>query len=133
MTLLLDTHYVFGLAGAPGVLSVAERRFLSDYPERIIVSAVSIWEVRLKWHVFHQSGERKGPLSPEGVVSILSTDEIVEFLMLTPDHAAAELKRPLSHRDPFDELLLAQAQVEGLKLLTRDRRLVGHPLAVAVS
>jgi PIN domain nuclease of toxin-antitoxin system len=37
---------------------------------------------------------------------------------------------PLGHADPFDELLMVQAQVEGMRLLTRDSRLVGHPLAV---
>jgi PIN domain nuclease of toxin-antitoxin system len=53
----------------------------------------------------------------------------IDFLPLTAAHATAPLHEPLSHRDPFDEILLVQAQVEGLKLLTRDARLVGHPLA----
>ena len=50
---------------------------------------------------------------------------------MTPAHAARPLETPLPHRDPFDELLLVQAQEEGLKLLTRDRLLTGHPLAVS--
>jgi PIN domain nuclease of toxin-antitoxin system len=133
VSVLLDTHYVFGLAGSPGAISLAERRFLDAYAERVVVSAVSIWEVRLKWNVFHKSGARKGPLSPEDVLEILSTDQIVQFLVLSPDHAAAKLEVPLGHRDPFDELLLAQAQVEGIKLLSRDRRLVGHPLVATIS
>ena len=132
MTLLLDTHYVFGLAGSPGVLSDREASFLESEPQRFVVSAVSIWEIRLKWRSVHRSGARKGPASPEDVLKILSTDAVVEFLALTVDHAATELKRPLAYRDPFDELLLAQAQAEGLKLLSRDRKLVGHPLVAAV-
>lgn len=133
MKLLLDTHYVFGLAGTPGVLSRGELGFLDSYPLNFVVSAVSIWEVRLKWRSFHRSGARKGPASPEDVVTVLSTENIVEFLPLTPAHAAVGLQRPIAHRDPFDELLLAQAQAEGMKLLSRDRMLLDHPLVVTIA
>lgn len=133
MKLLLDTHYVFGLAGSPGTLSNREARFLDDYPQPFVVSAVSIWEVRLKWHAMHRSGDRKGPASPVDVVNILLTDVVVEFLGLTPEHAATELDAPLGHRDPFDDLLLAQAQAEGMQLLTRDRKLKHHPLAAVIA
>lgn len=133
MKLLLDTHYVFGLAGSPGTLSRPEVRFLDDHPQPFVVSAVSIWEIRLKWQAMHRSGDRKGPASPVDVVNILRTDVVVEFLDLTPEHAATELDAPLGHRDPFDDLLLAQAQAEGMQLLTRDRKLKGHPLAAVIS
>lgn len=132
MKLLLDTHYVYGLAGSPDTLSRREMQFLDDYPEPFVISAVSIWEVRLKWQSLDRSGTRRGPADPLDVVRILSTDMVVEFLLLTVAHAAAELGSPLDHRDPFDELLLTQAQVEGLKLLTRDRKLVNHPLAQSI-
>ena len=49
---------------------------------------------------------------------------------MTMIHAARRLEVPIAHRDPFDELLLVQAQDESLKLLTMDRPLVGHPLTV---
>ncbi len=52
------------------------------------------------------------------------------ILPLTPDHAITPLDTPLAHTDPFDELLLVQAQVEGLRFLTRDSKLLDHPLAV---
>ncbi len=51
-------------------------------------------------------------------------------MALTPDQAAASLKHPTPHRDPFDEILLIQAQELGVRLLTRDRLLIGHPLAL---
>ncbi len=47
-------------------------------------------------------------------------------------HAARTLETPLDHKDPFDELLLVQAQEENLKLLTADRQLLDHPLAITV-
>jgi PIN domain nuclease of toxin-antitoxin system len=129
MSVLLDTHYVYAIAGNPGWLTNAERDFLGSYPVRLIVSAVSLWEIRLKWESLHASGERKGPLDPLQALRILSGQPI-DFLDVTPAHAAASLAEPVRHRDPFDELLLVQAQVEGLRLLTRDRLLAGHPLAM---
>ena len=65
---------------------------------------------------------------PKDVISVLEGLDI-GFLPLTPIHAARSLEMPLSHKDPFDEMLLVQAQEEGLKLLTVDQCLVGHPLA----
>lgn len=132
MKLLLDTHYVYGLAGTPDTLSAREVRFLDEYPEPLVVSAVSIWEVRLKWQSLYGSGVRKGPANPLAVAQMLSTKMAVQFLPLTVAHAAADLAEPLLHRDPFDELLLTQAQVEGLRLLSRDRKLINHPLAMSI-
>jgi PIN domain nuclease of toxin-antitoxin system len=128
VNLLLDTHYVFAIAGSPGRLTGTEINFLTGYPDRFVVSAVSIWEMRLKWDALYASGDRKGPIDPAQALQILAGQNI-DFLPLTAAHAAAPLHEPLSHSDPFDEILLVQAQVEGLKLLTRDARLVGHPLA----
>jgi PIN domain nuclease of toxin-antitoxin system len=132
MSLLLDTYYVFAIAGVPGRLTGAEINFLAAYPDRFVISAVSLWEIRLKWNALHVSGDRKAPLDPSQVMRILSGQN-VDFLAFSPAHAAAPLNQPISHGDPFDEILLVQAQVEGLKLLTRDARLLGHPHATRVS
>jgi len=129
VSLLLDTHYVFAIAGSPGRLSGAELNFLAAYPDRFVVSAVSIWEIRLKWDALHASGDRKGPLDPSQAMQVLAGQSI-DYLPLSTVHAATALLVPISHGDPFDEILLVQAQVEGLKLVTRDARLVGHPLAI---
>ena len=129
MSLLLDTHYVFAIAGSPGRLSGPELNFLAAYPNRFVVSAVSIWEMRLKWDALHASGDRKGPLDPAQAMQILAGQSI-DFLPLSAAHAAMPLAVRLPHRDPFDELLLIQAQAENLKLLTRDQNLMGHPLAM---
>ena len=128
MNLLLDTHYVFAIAGSPGRLSGAEINFLAGHPDRFVVSAVSIWEMRLKWLALLASGDRKGPLDPAQAMRILA-GQTLDFLPLTAAHAATPLHEPIAHGDPFDEILLVQAQVEGLKLLTRDARLLGHLLA----
>ena len=128
MNLLLDTHYVFAIVGSPGRLTGTEINFLAAYPGRFVVSAVSIWEMRLKWLALHASGDRKGPLDPAQAMRILAGQSI-DFLPLSAAHAATSLHQPISHGDPFDEILLVQAQVEGLRLLTRDARLLEHSLA----
>ena len=130
MRVLLDTSYLFDLMDRLGKLLDSERRVLSERGTEFCVSAVSIWEMRLKHNARHPSGARKSRFSPDDVVTALE-DQDVTFLPMTMRHAACELETPLEHKDPFDELLLVQAQEEGLRLLTVDRRLVGHPLAVA--
>ena len=130
MRILLDTSYLFDFMDRPGMFLDSERRVLAARGTDFYVSAVSIWEMRLKHHARHRSGARKSRFSPEDVVAALQ-DQDITFLPMTMRHAASELDMPLDHRDPFDELLLVQAQEEGLRLLTVDRRLVDHPLAVA--
>ena len=130
MRVLLDTSYLFDFMDRPGKLLDSERRFLSARGRELYVSAVSIWEMRLKHDTRHPSGERKSRFSPDDVLNALE-DQDVTLLPMTVRHAARGLDVPLDHKDPFDELLLVQAQEEGLRLLTVDRRLAGHPLAVA--
>jgi len=129
VSLLLDTHYVFALAGSVGQMTRQELNFLATCPDSFVVSAVSIWEMRLKWDAIHVSGDRKGPLDPTQALRALAGQDI-DFLPLSPLHAAMPLRVPISHTDPFDLLLLVQAQAEGIKLLTRDAKLLGHPLAM---
>ena len=131
MRVLLDTSYLFDLMDRPGMFLDSDRRVLAAQGTDYYVSAVSIWEMRLKHNARHRSGERKSRFSPEDVVAALEDQELT-FLPMTMRHAASELDTPLDHKDPFDELLMVQAQEEGLRLLTADRLLVGHPLAIAV-
>ena len=129
MRILLDTSYLFDFMDRPGMFPDPDHRVLAAGGTNFYVSAVSVWEIRLKHHARHRSGERKSRFSPEDVVAALEEQDVT-FLPMTMRHAASELEVPLDHKDPFDELLLVQAQEEGLRLLTVDRRLVGHPLAV---
>ena len=129
MRLLPDTHMVVWAALDPDALTAAERNHMAATDRPLVLSAVPAWELRLKWHSFHISGERKGPLGPAAVVAFAQAMDC-ELLPLTPAHAAAGLDQPLGHKDPFDELLLVQAQEEGMRLLTRDARLAGHPFAI---
>ena len=130
MRILLDTHWLYDFMEAPGKLPATARRLLADRNTQLFSSAVSIWEMRLKFHARHRDGARKSRFDPNDVLAALE-DLSVPVLAMTPAHAAQPLETPLPHRDPFDELLLVQAQEEGLRLLTHDRLLIGHPLAVS--
>ncbi|NJC09106.1 type II toxin-antitoxin system VapC family toxin [Polymorphobacter fuscus] len=128
MTLLLDTHVVIWAATDEAELTPGERNAISAAGVPV-VSAVAVWETRLKWNSFHPSGQRKGVIAPEMLLRFV---DVIGWtiLPLSARHAATQLQVPMAHRDPFDELLLVQAQVEGLRLLTRDSALRGHPLAL---
>lgn len=128
MRLLLDTHIAIWAALDPDRLSEVERGRMARSGTRLVLSAVAVWELRLKWHSVHISGTRKGPIDPGAVVAFAAAIDW-EFLPLTAHHAAAGLAHPLEHKDPFDELLLVQAQEENMRLLTRDSKLAGHPFA----
>ena len=110
--MLLDTHIAVWTTVDPDALTEAERTRMSRPGVRLVLPAVAIWELKLKWDSFDASGKRKGPLEPASVMGFAKA-------------VGWEL-----HKDPFDELLLVQPQEEWIRLLTRDAKLVGHPCAV---
>lgn len=128
MKLLLDTHIAYWLAVERQALTGHELQILTSVDHLLAVSAVAIWELRLKWHSFYRSGTRKGPGDPSHVLGALRRMTI-EIIALDPETAATPLVMPMNHKDPFDELLLVQAQQIGARLFTRDRALAAHPLA----
>lgn len=126
MKLLLDTHYVLWVTIFADRMTVTERRLIESHEP--IVSAMSIWELRIKWRTFDGNGERRGPADPLDVREGLARLGI-DVLPLTADLACATLRHPMRHKDPFDEQLLIHAQELGVKLLTRDSDMLEHPLA----
>ena len=124
----MDTHFCFFVTIRTDLLKPKERDVI-DRSDELAFSAVSIWEARLKWNSRYASGERKGPVDPAELLEALTLRDI-PALGISPALAAISLVRPLAHRDPFDELLLIQAQEGGYRLLTRDEPLGHHPLAL---
>jgi PIN domain nuclease of toxin-antitoxin system len=128
LRLLLDTHYLIWLATDPRQLTAVERQQL-DSSDEVLASPLSVWEVRLKWQARYASGARKLDVSPQAVVRIVA---FLKFAWATPEPhiLATPLVHPLAHRDPFDEILLVQAQAAGARLLSRDALLADHPLVL---
>ncbi|MGK5112500.1 type II toxin-antitoxin system VapC family toxin [Geodermatophilus sp. CPCC 205506] len=120
MRLLLDTHVLVWAATTPERLGAAEE-LLADADQRI-VSAVSVWELAIKQH------PRKLSLGTDVRTWLrrVTRELVLDHLPVTADHAAAVEDLPVVHRDPFDRLLVAQASVEGVVLLTADARLTGY-------
>lgn len=131
MRLLLDTHVLVWLANRPEKLSDAARDLLARPSNRAFVSSVSFWELRIKWNVSREA-LRENLLDPVAAIPFAEQHGF-ELAVLAPADCIVSLEVKLEHRDPFDEQLLIHAQRLGAKLLTRDRRLIGHPLALSLT
>ncbi|MCK4388718.1 MAG: type II toxin-antitoxin system VapC family toxin [Desulfobacterales bacterium] len=115
MNLLLDTHVLLWWLDDHPNLSKKTKASITDRKNLIFVSAVVIWEIRIK--------QALGKLEiPRNFRRVLD-DQPFEMLDITVEHAHAVGELPAHHRDPFDRMLVAQAKVEGLTLVTRDIRL----------
>jgi PIN domain nuclease of toxin-antitoxin system len=127
MKLLLDTNiFLAMLHENMSVLPIRIREVFDDGSESPLVSAVSFWEIGIK----HRLGKLEIPVTLDRLPNWAARLSL-GLLAITPDHAVADLSPSPATRDPFDRLLLAQCQVEGLKLLTTDRALSAHPLSAA--
>jgi len=112
LKILLDTHLLlWWLAGSPS-LPVEARELISDPENAVFVSAVSLWEIWLKQSL------GKLTLPPDFKEKLAA--EAFESLPLTAAHAQQVALLPWHHRDPFDRVLVTQARVAGLVLLTAD-------------
>lgn len=112
MKFLLDTHILLWWLSLDGKLSKKGIEIISEASNIIFVSAASIWEIRIK------EALEKIHL-PKEFYSTLEKESF-EKLSISFDHAHEVRKLPLHHRDPFDRMLIAQAKLEGLTLLTND-------------
>jgi PIN domain nuclease of toxin-antitoxin system len=122
MNLLLDTHLLLWFAQGDPVLSDTARILIEDPQNEIFFSTVSLWECAIKFGL----GRTDFTLHPAELRAQLLTHGFSE-LVLYGDHAIELLKLPTLHRDPFDRVLVAQAQVEKLTLLTSDVTLARYP------
>ena len=125
MKLLLDTHLLLWAAGVPDKLSEAARGLLNEPENLLIFSVASIWEVAIKQSLKRSDFRADARLLRRGLL-----DNGYEELPITGAHAVALDILPPLHKDPFDRILLAQAQVEGIVLLTSDDQVAQYPGAV---
>lgn len=121
MNLLLDTHLILWAAGDPDRLPEEARQLLLDTANELYYSAASLWEVTIK----RTLGRSDFQVDPHRLWCMLPVSGYRE-LSITGEHAIAIETLPLLHKDPFDRLLLAQARVESLTLLTADQQLAGY-------
>lgn len=118
MNLLLDTHVLICWDEGRGLSNHCRRAI--ETADSVYVSAASAWEVAIKIGL--------GRLRPARTVEEATEESGFLELPITFRHAQRVAGLPEHHRDPFDRLLVAQAEVEGLTLVTRDP--VFEPYAV---
>ena len=112
---LLDTHALLLWMSDPAKLGDDARAVIKDTAHRVLFSAAGAWEMAIK--------QRLGRLDfPNNLPEALEADGI-EMLPITVSHALAVGDLPLHHQDPFDRILIAQARIEQLILVTRDARI----------
>ncbi len=112
MNLLLDTHILLWWLDDNPLLTDKARDAISDTDNIIIVSAASIWEIRIK--------QALGKLEITPDFYDVIKEQGFEMLSITSDHAFAVGDLPAHHRDPFDRIMIAQAKKESLTIVTFD-------------
>ncbi len=115
MSFLLDTHLLLWAAGLPDRLPGVAQALLEDPESEPVYSAASLWEVAIKNGLGRPDFRVDPHLLRRGLLENGYTE-----LSVSGAHAVAVDLLPAIHKDPFDRLLVAQAQVEGLTLLTVD-------------
>lgn len=117
MNLLLDTHAFIWLNNSPEKLSPPVRLRCEQGTDRFFFSLVSAWEMQIK----QQLGKlHLQPIAAKIIEANLAENNIA-LLSITLDHIQYLNRLPLRHRDPFDRLLIAQAAIEGMTLVSADR------------
>ena len=122
MKLLLDTHVLLWAAGEPARLAASARRLINDADNEPLFSVASLWEIAIKRGLGRKDFQVDARLLRRGLL-----DNGYGELPIMSDHVVAVEDLPAIHKDPFDRLLVAQATVEGITLLTLDLVVARYP------
>ena len=124
MKVLLDTHAFLWLVTGDYRLSEMARQTFLNTENRLFFSAASLWEICIKMSL--------GKISLKGGWFQTIQDEmvvnVIQWLPIEMPHCAEVTKLPFHHRDPIDRMLIAQAMVEDMRLLSRDRHLSAYAI-----
>jgi PIN domain nuclease of toxin-antitoxin system len=122
MKLLLDTHLLLWAAGEPKRLPKGIRTLLEDRDNELLFSAASLWEVVIKSGLGRKDFRVEARLLRRGLL-----DNGYSELPIVSEHVVVIESLPPIHKDPFDRVLVAQATVEGITLLTNDPVVAQYP------
>ena len=122
---LLDTHALLYMDQDPQQLPTAIRALIADTRNHLFVSLVSIWEIQIKC----LAGKLALPLPVDRLLQRQQRDNAVDMLPIELAHVMEHAVLAKHHRDPFDRMLIAQARVEGLTIVSRDRVVSAYDVA----
>nr|WP_281354589.1 type II toxin-antitoxin system VapC family toxin [Pseudomonas akapageensis] len=120
--MLLDTHMLLWAAGDPERLSLDARELIGAPENDLFFSAASLWEIAIKHGLGRDDFQVNARVLRRGLL-----DNGYKELPIGSDHAVAIDSLPPIHKDPFDRILVAQATVEGITLLTADALVAQYP------
>jgi len=120
--LLLDTHLLLWAAGEPDRLSAAARRLLNDANNELFFSAASLWEVVIKSKLGRSDFQADARILRRSLI-----DNSYGEMPILSSHVVAIDGLPPIHKDPFDRILIAQATVEGIALISADPIVMEYP------
>jgi len=123
---LLDTHVWLWMVAAPERLSEPARVLVVATDNELLLSAASAWEIAIKYAL----GKLRLPDAPSEFVPSLMARTGITPLPVHHRHALRVATLPPQHRDPFDRLLVAQAQIEGVPILTADKNFAQYDVEV---
>lgn len=126
MNLLLDTHAFIWWASAPDRLSEKALSSIQDGENRILLSVASVWEMQIK----AQLGKLTLQKSLAELISAQQAVNGIELLPIQLSHVLMLDSLPLHHKDPFDRLLIAQANGENAVLLSQDALFQQYPVEI---
>ena len=126
MRILLDTHCWLWLNASPERFSHEALRRVDAAGTELLLSAASAWEIAIKYAL----GKLRLPEPPAEYVPSRLRVTRTTTLAVTSDHALRVSELPSHHRDPFDRLLVAQAQIERLPIMTGDPRFKAYDVDV---
>ncbi len=124
MKLLLDTHTFIWWDSEPAKLSASALSACQDQANTLILSVVSVWEIQIK----SQLGKLKFNLPLSEIIQSQRQMNNVQVLTLELDHVLELQNLPYHHKDPFDRLLIAQANVEDVLLVSGDSIFSEYPI-----
>jgi len=119
---LLDTQVFLWMAVSPSRLSPKTRAVLQAGDTTLLLSVASSWEIAIKYAL----GRLPLPTAPAQYVPERVTRDRLTPLLIQNQHALRVAELPAHHGDPFDRLLIAQAQIERLPIITADRQLEAY-------
>ena len=121
MKLLLDTHLLLWAASEPKRIANSARVLIEDPENEVLFSVASLWEVTIKRGL----GRRDFRVDPRVLRRALLDNGYAE-LPIASEHVIQVDQLPPKHKDPFDRVLVAQAIVEGITLLTNDPKVAAY-------
>ena len=128
MKLLLDTHAFLWLVDGNPNLSATAQTALGDPANALFLSVASVWELSIKTSRTRPQLRLNDPLDP--YIAKWTAAYQVQVLPIDLPHALHVAGLPHHHTDPFDRLLIAQAEVEAMTLVSADRKFASYPISL---